>query len=48
MKVSRTHQQLVTRSPRRSVSLHFGDYQVTVKVRKPVPERNVSLKFLYR
>lgn len=43
MKVPRTPQRLMTRSPLRSVSLHFGEYQVTVKVKKPVPSRQKNL-----
>jgi hypothetical protein len=30
--------RLATRSPLRSVSLHIREYQVTVKVKTPVPQ----------
>ena len=38
MKVSKSPHRLSTRSPLRAVSLQFRDYQVTVKVKTPVPQ----------
>ena len=32
------HSRLATRSPLRSVSLNIREYQVTVKVKSPVPQ----------
>ncbi len=37
MKNSKGQARLAIRSPLRAVSLHIRDYQVTVKVRGPVP-----------
>jgi hypothetical protein len=37
MKNSKGSERLAIRSPLRAVSLHIRDYQVTVKVRGPVP-----------
>lgn len=38
MKEFKTPSRLTTRSPLRSVSLQIRDYQVTVKVKRPVPQ----------
>ena len=38
MKDLKTQSRLGVRSPIRSVSLQIRDYQVTVKVKKPVPQ----------
>lgn len=38
MKVLKGSYRLSTRSPLRSVSLQIRDYQVTVKVKTPVPQ----------
>jgi hypothetical protein len=41
--------RLATRSPLRSVSLQFREYQVTVKVKTPVPQaRPASVRWLAR
>jgi hypothetical protein len=40
MKGTRSHQRVGTRSPIRAVSIQVRDYQVTVKVRTPVPQAN--------
>ncbi|HUP65805.1 MAG TPA: hypothetical protein VM557_11055 [Thermoanaerobaculia bacterium] len=37
MKNSKGQERLAVRTPVRAVSLHIRDYQVTVKVRGPVP-----------
>ena len=43
MKVTRTQQQRFgTRSPLRAVHLFIRDYQVTVKVKTPVPQAKTS------
>ena len=42
MKVSRTHQRLTTRSPLRAVSLYIREFQITVKVKSPVPKSQFS------
>lgn len=44
MKVTRTQQRFGTRSPLRAVSLHVREYQVTVKVNRPVPVKTSSLR----
>lgn len=38
MKDLKSPLRLATRSPLRSVSLHIREYQVTVKVKTPVPQ----------
>ena len=38
--------RLATRSPIRSVSLQIRDYQVTLKVKSPVPQGKPSLSRL--
>lgn len=38
MKILKSQSRLSTRSPLRSVSLQIRDYQVTVKVKTPVPQ----------
>ncbi len=38
MKDAKSQDRLVTRTPNRSVSLLIRDYQVTVKVKSPVPQ----------
>jgi hypothetical protein len=40
--------RLATRSPLRSVSLQIREYQVTVKVRTPVPQRPNLLRWSAR
>ena len=35
--------RLATRSPLRSVSLNIREYQVTVKVKTPVPQRRPAI-----
>jgi hypothetical protein len=40
--------RLATRSPLRSVSLQIREYQVTVKVKTPVPQAKSSLVRSYR
>jgi len=37
------HSRLANRSPLRSVSLNIREYQVTVKVKSPVPQRRPSM-----
>jgi hypothetical protein len=43
MKDSSQQSRLATRSPIRSVSLTIRDYQVTLKVKSPVPQAQPSL-----
>lgn len=43
MKDLKNQSRLGTRSPLRSVSLQIRDYQVTVKVNRPVPQVRTSL-----
>lgn len=43
MKILKTQPRLSTRSPIRSVTLQFRDYQVTVKVKSPVPQAKPQL-----
>ena len=38
MKVLKSPHRLSVRSPLRAVSLQFRDYQVTIKVKTPVPQ----------
>ncbi len=42
MKEFKTPSRLTTRSPLRSVSLQIRDYQVTVKVKRPVPQTRAA------
>jgi hypothetical protein len=42
MKDLKHQTRLATRSPIRSVSLQIRDYQVTVKVKSPVPQAKPS------
>jgi hypothetical protein len=44
MKVVKSQFRLATRSPLRSVSLQIRDYQVTVKVKSPVPQIKQALR----
>jgi len=49
MKDLRHVSRLAVRSPMRSVSLQIREYQVTVKVKKPVPQaRPASVRLLSR
>jgi hypothetical protein len=49
MKVLRNVSRRVTRSPLRSVVLQIRDYQVTAKVKTPVPQaRPTSARYLAR
>jgi hypothetical protein len=49
MKDLRHVSRLSIRSPLRSVSLQFREYQVTVKVKRPVPQaRPASVRLLSR
>jgi len=43
MKETKPQTRLATRSATRSVSLQIRDYQVTVKVKTPVPQSPSSL-----
>ena len=43
MKELKHQSRLATRSPLRSVSLQIREYQVTVKVKSPVPQPSTSL-----
>jgi hypothetical protein len=43
MKDLKQQSRLATRSPMRSVSLQIRDYQVTLKVKSPVPQIRTSL-----
>ncbi len=38
MKVSKSPARLAIKSPLREVSLHFRESQITIKVRRPVPQ----------
>ena len=42
MKDLKQQTRLATRSPMRSVSLQIRDYQVTLKVKSPVPQIRTS------
>jgi hypothetical protein len=44
MKNSKGQERLAIRSPLRAVSLHIRDYQVTVKIRGPVPTTPKTLR----
>lgn len=46
MKDLKHQSRLATRSPLRSVSLQIREYQVTVKVRTPVPQVKSSVRFV--
>lgn len=48
MKEMKHQSRLATRSPTRSVSLQIGDYQVTVKVKSPVPQKPVMVRHSVR
>lgn len=41
MKISKSQHRLSIRSPLRAVSLQFRDYQVTAKVKTPVPQKSL-------
>jgi hypothetical protein len=43
MKDSKDQSRLGTRSPIRSVSLQIREYQVTIKVKTPVPQSKPSM-----
>lgn len=45
MKVVKNQYRLGVRSPLRSVSLQIRDYQVTVKIKSPVPQTVVRSLF---
>ena len=45
MKVVKNQYRLGIRSPLRSVSLQIRDYQVTVKVKSPVPQTGAKPLF---
>lgn len=45
MKVVKNQYRLGIRSPLRSVSLQIRDYQVTVKVKSPVPQTSARPLF---
>ena len=48
MKVVKSQLRLATRSPLRSVSLQIRDYQVTVKVKSPVPQASSLVRSSFR
>ena len=49
MKDLKDQSRLATRSPLRCVSLQIREYQVTVKVKSPVPQaRPTSVRTLFR
>lgn len=48
MKESKHQSRLATRSPMRSVSLQIRDYQVTVKVKTPVPQARQAVAHVAR
>jgi hypothetical protein len=44
MKLTRNQSRVASRSPLRAVSLQIRDYQVTVKVKTPVPQKLTPLR----